>query len=448
MKKVVCCLMSLILLLLLISCSESKTVDFKTVAELLSQDQLASRGLSEQNVDYIGENVAAYNRAENETVIYLYSSPIEKNGNLLQEKEELLEATGDYFLKRFPLTLSGDSGIEIGEGYNYINILLGGDRESSGKTDWITNAFGQKRQAVVYQNAFGKGQDYRCFPTSFGVNTEIVIPKKVDEATFRVKIQLPNLVPDTSSPDYVLFKTALNKGEVRSILYTPLVCDRNGNWSYKNTVKLVEKDSATNTYTIEYTVDPAFLTSKSTKYPLNLNQSIHLYKSKQPDTSAYENTGDVAGHYLSPYMLLGDQTLKGEGWTYIRYETLNTLALDPDKIVSAKYVFHNLFDLPQEAKIGAYAVTADWCSINTRWFNRPPFDENPVAETIVQSRGDYELDITYLIQEMIRNNDKENFPYSIQNSFMIRCDTENTNIALAAGDNGLFSPLLEIVVAE
>ena len=211
---------------------------------------------------------------------------------------------------------------------------------------------------------------------------------------------------------------------------------------------MIEKDSATNTYTVEYTVDQDFLQDESTKYPITLNQSVHLYKPKQPDTSAYENTGDEAGHYLSPYMLLGDSTIKGEGWTFIRYETLNNLPLDPEKIVSAKYVFHNLFDLQKEAKISAYAVTADWCSINTRWFNRPPFDEKPLSEVIIQKAGDYKLDVTALLKEMITNKKIKNAKYSVQNSFFIKSETQDSNMIFASGDNGLFSPLLEIVLSE
>lgn len=250
--------------------------------------------------------------------------------------------------------------------------------------------------------------DYICYPTSFGVNTEIVIPKRTNENKYQIKIQLPNLAPDTSSPDYIVFKTALEKGEVKSLLYTPLLIDNKGKWSYANSIKLLDKDVENNVYTVEYSVDEKFLTDKNTKFPVTLNQSVHLYKSKQPDTSAYENTGDVASHYLSPYILLGDKTLKGEGWTYVRFETLNSLDINPEKIVSAKYVFHNLFNLDKEVKIGAYAVTADWCSINTRWFNRPPFDEKPISEVIVKTSGDYELDVTALLVEMMKNKGKEN----------------------------------------
>ena len=128
--------------------------------------------------------------------------------------------------------------------------------------------------------------------------------------------------------------------------------------------------------------------------------------------------------------------------------SLATLMSNPEKIVSAKYVFHNLFDLKKETKISAYAVKADWCSINTRWFNRPPFDENPISEVIVDDSGDYKLDITTLLVEIMKNKGRENATYSIQNSFMIRSDTANSNVILSSGDNGVFSPVLEIVLSE
>lgn len=147
-------------------------------------------------------------------------------------------------------------------------------------------------------------------------------------------------------------------------------------------------------------------------------------------------------------MLLGDKTLKGEGWTYIRYETLNNLSIDTDKVVSAKYVFCNLFDLPKEVKIGAYAVSADWCSINTRWFNRPPFDERPLSQVTVNDKGDYSIDITPLFKEMIKNKGVKDSKYSVNNSFLIKCDTPDSNIVFSSGDNGLFSPFLEVVIAQ
>ena len=42
--------------------------------------------------------------------------------------------------------------------------------------------------------------------------------------------------------------------------------------------------------------------------------------------------------------------------------------------------------------------------------------------------GDYKLDITTSFVEMMKNKGKENATYSIQNSFMIRSDTEDSNV--------------------
>ena len=299
---------------------------------------------------------------------------------------------------------------------------------------------------MVYPSALGGGADYLCIPTAYGLNTEILLSKSSENTDFSVKVQTADLVPDTGSPDYILLKTALENGSVDTILYTPLAADKNGAWSYGSRVQLTDKDSETGTYTVQYTPDAAFL--QDAAYPVRLNQSIYLYKSKQPDTSAYSDTGDEAGHYLSPYMLLGDSTPKGEGWTFVRYETLSSLDIDPERIVSATYTVHNLFDLPKEAVVGAYAVTADWCSINTRWFNRPPFDETPVSQVKIQAKGDYTLDVTPLLKEMLKNKPYENAAYSVQNSFFIRCDSTGDSLLLASGDNGLFSPFLEIVLRE
>lgn len=49
---------------------------------------------------------------------------------------------------------------------------------------------------------------------------------------------------------------------------------------------------------------------------------------------------------------------------------------------------------------------------------------------------------------MIKNKGKENATYSIQNSFMIRSDTEGSSVILSTGDNGVFYPVLEIVLLE
>mgnify|MGYP000962521322 CR=1 FL=1 len=438
------------LMLFLSSCSGKapETINTQAVAYPLGAQQLEVKKMNVDTSVY-AENAAAYLSENGERKIYVYSAPVEASENALSDLENgVYTGSGSYMQKTLPEIWSSENPMSVSFGASGTEITPANSGKYVSERKEVINAFGQSRDTLVYADVFGKGVNQNCSATSFGINTEIVLPKRTEQHTFQIKVKLPDLVPDTGSPDYILFKTALEKGEVRAILYAPLVVDSSGKWSYANTVRLVDKDSATGTYTVEYSVDEAFLKDKATKYPVTLNQSIHLYKSKQPDTSAYEKTGDEAGHYLSPYMLLGDKTLKGEGWTYIRYETLNNLDIDADKVISAKYVFRNLFDLPKEVKIGAYAVTADWCSINTRWFNRPPFDERPISQTNVQKAGDYSVDITPLFKEMIRNKGVKDAKYSVNNSFFIRCDTPDSNMIFPSGDNGLFSPFLEVIMAQ
>lgn len=382
------------------------------------------------------------------TRLFLYSAPLEQEEIQMKDEGDTFSSNTSKLVHLFPKQLSCSSPIQFNNDSAVIGLRPNSNKSYSATQETVTNLFGQERTAVTYENLFGEDGDFICYPTAFGLNTEIVIPKRTEQTAYRIQVKLPTLYPDTSSPDYILFKDAADKGEVRLILYTPLAADKKGNWSYQNTVELVDKDSKTGVYTLEYTVDSSFIQDKNTRYPVTLNQSIYFYFPKQPDTSAYEKTGEIPGHYLSPYQLLGDQTHKGEGNTFIRFDALNNLEIDPDSVQSAKYVFNNLFDLPEEKKISAYAVKADWCSINTRWFNRPPIDEIPLAEVIVKERGSYALDITPLFQEMLRNKEQKNAEYSIQNSFMIRCDTKNSNILLASGDIGLCSPLLEITLSE
>ena len=448
MKKRIFGLIGLCMVLLTSGCSGQPYAEPKTKAVILDEEGQAAREYI-YSTDYILENTVSYNNVDGQLLVQMFSAPVEYSEiRMNQQDNGSFSGIGRFTNLHLPASLSAESPMQIMTDSQFTHILPAGDGVCTPVQTEQTNVFGQKRQAVVYADFYGPGMDCSCYPTSFGINTELTLKEKPDSNTFRLRLNLPNLIPDTGSPDYILFKTALDNGQVRAILYSPLAVDKKDRWNYENSVRLVEKDSDTGTYLVEYTISEEFLQDKETKYPVTLHQSIHNYKSKQPDTSAYSETGDEAGHYLSPYILLGDSTSKGEGWTYVRYETLNQADIPTDKILSAKYVFRNLFDLDKEVTVGAYPVTADWCSINTRWFNRPPNDDTPVGTTVVKKRGDYEIDVTALLKEMIANKGRETAKYSVQNSFLIRCDTPGGNLLLASGDNGLFSPCLEILLEK
>ncbi len=219
-----------------------------------------------------------------------------------------------------------------------------------------------------------------------------------------------------------------------------------GRRSYNNVVTVTDVDTSSGTYTLCYMLDEAFLTAEDTRFPVTASQAVHLYQSKQPDTSVYSAMNGLVRHYLSPYLLLGDTTIKGEGWSYIRYETLYDLDIPADKIRSATYTVRNLFDLPKKTVIGLYAATADWCSINTTWTSRPSFEDQRIASVEMKGKGDYSFDVTELLRQMINNKGIEEAAFSVRNGFLLRSDTPESDVMLASGDGGLFSPVLTVVL--
>lgn len=443
MKKIIFIFIILNLLILSLSCDSEKNENNKynkTIAICFEERKIGDNIFS---ISYSSkrdlENLLIY-EDENMQAYYITSAPLEKESFSTIKGNDNYIINGRYTSINLPQSLNNESSISCKTGENIIKVFPSDDKEYIGELIEYNNIFNKKDQAIVYSDMFGKDVDFFCMPTSFGINSEIVLKNKPETNIFSIKISLPKTYNYIISPDYISFKDNEN---VKSLVYTPIAIDKKGTWEYNNQIKITEENADNGTYIIQYEINSEFL--KNASYPVILNQSIYNYKSKQPDTSVYENVDSNDEHYLSPYIILGDNTYKGEGWAYIRYETLADLNIDSENIISAKYIFRNLFDLQEEAIIGLYPVTVDWCSINTRWDSRPLNNENPIDFIKIKKAGDYEVDITEYLKEMIKNKNK-NEPYSIENGFLIKSESKDSKIILASGDNGLFSPCLEIIL--
>lgn len=390
-----------------------------------------------------GEFISTYLNENGTKTIYISTAPMEQEEVFMRQEGNEYFRKGDFIEVRMPERLGGDSKIKIGQG---MYISTEENKVCKAKAEDKCNIFGQKKACIVYEDSLGKQIDLNCYPTSFGINTEIVIPAYTGRNVFQIKAEqrpAENLYVIADSPDYTVLRT---DQEVKYIVYTPLAVDAENKWCYRNRIEMAENKS-NGTYTVSYVINEAFLKDPGTKYPVTLNQSIYAYVPKQSDTAMYSGTGDTGTHHLSPYMLLGDRTSKGEGWGFVRYEALYDFDIPAEKILSAEYFFHNLFDSGKELKLGVFAIVNDWCSVNTRWRTKPGYDKVPVKTARVKERGVYSIDITRLFVEMMKNKRVYEPPYSLRNSFFLRSLTKESNMLLAAGDSGIFSPYLRIVVA-
>lgn len=186
--------------------------------------------------------ILAYINTSNETVLRIFSAPIEDSENLITHNTEIgYLGDGSFSEKILPEHWSTDNPVRVTHGSNFAEIMPVTSGKYISKQKETVILFGQSRDTVVYEDAFGKGVNLNYSPTSFGVNFEIIFSKRPEKNTYQINLKLPDLVPDTGSPDYILFKTALEKGEVRTILESPLVVDKNSKWSYANSVDSSKK---------------------------------------------------------------------------------------------------------------------------------------------------------------------------------------------------------------
>ena len=375
--------------------------------------------------------------------LYVFTAPLEFKGAAMRRDETGYFKEGEFFDIRLPYVWSRNSGIKVGED---IRIFPVSEELYNAYQDEKANIFGQNKKCVIYKNFYDPNTDFCCYTTGFGVNMEIIIRQYTENNIFKLKLKQPvkDIFAVADSPDYILFRT---ENEFKSVIYTPLAVDAENHRSYKNYVEL-RKDETDNSYIVSYVIDKEFLNDPKTKYPVTLNQSIYGYKRKQSDTAMYSKTGDTVTHHLSPYMFLGDNTSKGEGWGFVRFEELYEVDIPEDKIISAEYCFNNLFDNEEHVTIGAFAVTNDWCSVNTRWNSKPGYDKVPVKTVDIKERGIYSLDITRLFIEMMKGKKFYEPLYSLRNSFCIKSITKGSNLVIASGDSGIFSPYLKIVIKD
>ena len=385
-------------------------------------------------------NTITYLNDDGTKTIYVSSAPIEERKLCLRESDKNYESKGRNIDVSLPKKLNGETGISVGE---FINVYPPLDTEHISEFKHVKNVFGQIKECVKYKGVY-KDLSLYCYATSFGLNSEIVIPEYSGENIYSVKIKQPKGLFIEEETDYVLFR---DEEDLRSMIFTSLAVDSNGVWNYNNRVILALAEDG-ECY-VHFVIDEDFLKSADTKYPVTINQSINAYKHKQPDTSLYSKTEDSARHYLSPYMLLGKETVKGEGWALIRYEVLEELDVKAENVLKAEYYVSNLCKSESVGSIGTYAITDDWCSVNTRWKSRPTYEDVPIHVTKVRSTGVYGVDITRLFKDMIRNRGEYEPRYSVRNSFLIKNDnSKGSTLLLGSGDLGMETPYLKVVVKQ
>ena len=424
-------------IILFAGCGKHERGSFLTIPQHLTEMQTLNNGYLE-NFQIPHQGVASYLDKRGNVDILLYTAPPERNSGLHAEGEAFL-SVGSFTTKRLPTLWSATDSIRIFDEARWLEISPtedGGHYAQSLQEN--VNAFGEPLQVVSGTDALDGAYDIRWTVTLFGVTAEIVIPEPIQELSYRLQIRTEPLIADFTCKDYILFRES--NQSPHSLIYTPLVVDANQTFSRESSASVVAT-SPDSVHIVEFLIDNEFLNSKQTKYPLTITQSFFLYVPSQVDNEIGQKT--AYSRYLSPYLELGNTSEDGLKNVLVRMERLEELDLNPDKIISAYYVFRNLYDLEINASVKAHPITQPWCSITTTWAKRPEYEVASVAGVTVKSRGEYQLDITDLVRDMLENRGKEDATLTIENGFLLECSDE-VRMLLASGDNGNFSPCLVI----
>ena len=402
--------------------------------------------------NFIHENVLCMNNADQTKTLYLYSSPIYCkdegqdehvliNNALMQEEdgEGVYVKTLNDIQCRLPEKLASENPVILKQSYTEMAIYLQMDESRKAGKKTFTNMLGYTGEGLLYKKAFGNNECY-VMPDDFGVNMEINIS---DQNTTAVSylVEMENVTLDTKCPDYVLLR-GVKENDVKGIIYKPLVKDRDGTLLSavdSKTCEMTVDEEEAGIYRVNITFNSEFL--ENAQYPLTVNGSLHLYKSKQPDSAIYSRSG--RGYYLNDKVVLGNSQIRGEAHLLVRFEALDLIDIKAEDIISAEYILSEISGGEEDATIAVYPVTSDWCSINSRWNNKPRYDKENASRATVGKSGDYSFDITQSLKNWILNKGKET-EYIIRHGFVLVNETPDVPKIFATGDNGMFTSCLKI----
>jgi hypothetical protein len=386
--------------------------------------------------------------------MYVFSSPVycknkvgdyELIDNTFTDKIDSVENGESYAYTNkmndvktyLPNKLSSKQGILIKQ-INNIMVVPNIENSINCKKVGFTNVFDLNSESLEYNDVFFEGTKLNASLTDFGTNLELLIKSKPKKNNFEYKINIENVFADISTPNYILFRNK-NTKDIIFIIYAPDIYDSKNN--VLNSTMLIREEKS-GVFSLKVILD---IKNKDVNYPIKINQSFHMYKSHQPDSTVYSKSIDT-GYYLDNKLNIGNDPIRGEGQTFVRFEVLSLLNIDPKDILSANYIGNVIRDVNDEAKITLLPVVSDWCSLNVRWNSRAKTNADFKYSNSISERREYKFDVTKITQLWLQNKNNEEALYSIGKGFLMINENPNNCVTFASGDNGMFKTALEIKI--
>lgn len=390
-------------------------------------------------------NTIVYRNMDGTKTAYIFDYDVKyvaEDGTIEDKDIDLIEIDGGYNVKKSDISLtipeSIMSGLEFEHDDGYIKLTPVREtlfEEALSKASAAQNA-PQKAVAddedneIYYGRAFGSGTGLRYKPTMTGIKEEIVLDTYTGASSWKFVAQTNGLQPYLDSNGVYYFAKSEDSQNKYSLgnVYT---YDSAGNYIY-GTMSICEITRG-ELYTVELSVDEAFLTDESTVYPVYVDPQLNIKSSSIEDTTILRGAADSTSSGSSEFIYVGKNSLHDMGRGMMMFTSLQNSALfnyHMDYIESAELKLF-VASMPTGGEILDFyqCTNRDWSENTVTWnsVSGGTYNSNYKESLSVTETNKYlSLDVTSFVDLWQEN---ENY---LRSGLLIKADDESKSTSYVA----------------
>lgn len=373
--------------------------------------------------------------------LYIYAAPVqyEENGQYFAIDNSLIESAkkGYAFENKageikiyFPETISEVFLIEDDEGVVGIEFSSIEKAFCKGEVQFFTNLYGDEMQAVAYTSEDNNITVY-MYPTNTGIHVEYQSKDNLYKPEFVIKSEADSC--EKNGNGYIILN---QRGNKEVVIYDPVV-------QYENQISLEYRFGCISTnggYKVVTDLEERQLNGQGAK----VDYSIERYVNKMPDSTVYSNM--KKNTYLKNYAVVGQNSLYGTGWHYLRFRINYFLGTNSENVIGASYCTKKLYGGSKTDEVKLYKNPDQWSSTTMIWDDKIAAQKENLKECATASIDEnnwLKFDLTQFVKTCV---DDITWMSESLGCCMIQDDEAYTLVA--SSDNSMYIPYLKIDLKE
>lgn len=428
--------------------------------DFITKEQFESKGHMSILREYDTNASVAYLNKDGTKTLYVFSSPIRyynKSGGLSNIDTRIKRVSDESFKNRgylytiansdivpyYPAAI--DKGVLIdGSNYSY-SIRVDNKGAKSAQYTEKSNFINQNKNMISYDKVFGKNTCLNFYPSLLGTSAEILFVDKPISNEINMIIEASKCFVNVENNGYVTMnkyitdKTGQITTETLGVIQLPLLKDKNGKMSYKNSFSITRINEEE--YKLTLILDESFFADAEIQYPIKCYTSFELRRENQPDSAVYSNKPEV-NSYLSNYTILGNSKNNGLGQIRIRYHFAQFFQLKSNDIISATYNLYNISEENTKDNLELITLLEDWCSLTGTWSQPIKQGEQTSSLTMDSEK------LTFNITEEVKKWCDDTAGQQEHNGLLLKSVNEQDGVwnIISTNDCTLFNNFTEVIL--